>query len=189
MKETSKMRARRLVRGDFVNYLHGDVIDIGAGDDPLCVIDGTVKYWDVNQGDAQLMSGVPDEVYGAVYSSHCLEHLRDIPESLRNWTRILKPGGFLYIVVPDYCLYEKLTWPSMYNGDHKHSFSLTFPRSAVGRDNHWNIAGDLFPVLSGIGVHPVRIEEESFGFDFNQGIYDQTRGDAVAQICIIGRKQ
>src|SRR5207248_11335926 len=115
----SKCKSMREQRGDFDNYLRGSGIDIGAGDDPLIIPNGTVRVWDLAEGDAQLMAGVADNTYDFVYSSHCLEHMRDVEQALRNWVRILKPGGILYLVVPDYILYEKMVWPSRFNPDHK----------------------------------------------------------------------
>src|SRR5262245_49806129 len=112
MNETSKSQPHREARGDFDKYLKGNGIDIGAGHDVLVVKEGTVRAWDVPDGDAQLMAGVADESFDFVYSSHCLEHLDSVPEALKNWVRILKPGGHLYFIVPDYILYEKMCWPS-----------------------------------------------------------------------------
>jgi len=134
MRETSKCHDMRLARGDFQNYLRGDGIDIGAGDDALRVPSGTVRPWDQPDGDAQLLAGISADCFDFVYSSHCLEHMRGVPEALENWIRVLRPGGWLYVVVPDYLLYEKMTWPSPFNSDHpteKHTFVelLTdFPR-------------------------------------------------------------
>lgn len=189
MRETSKCHERRLKRGDFDNYLRGDGIDIGAGDDPLRVAEGSVRAWDVNDGDAQLMAGVADNSFDFVYSSHCLEHMRDVPESLQNWTRILRPGGHLYVVVPDYILYEKLTWPSRFNSDHKQSFSDLIERRLVMRPNHWHIKSDLIPLLEQLKMEVLKWAVESWNFNFNAGIYDQTVQDAMAQICIVSRKR
>lgn len=188
MQETSNSLQLRRARGDFEKYLHGDGIDIGAGDDPLVVHVGTVRAWDLHDGDAQLMSGVPDESFDFVYSSHCLEHMRSVEEALRNWLRILKPGGYLYTVVPDYILYEKMVWPSRFNTDHKQSFSFLVPRVAVRRDNHFHIEQDLFPLIRSLGAEPVRLTLEDTGFNYNFGIADHTMMGALSQICIVARK-
>lgn len=189
MRETSKCYQVRLRRGDFDKYLKGDGIDIGAGPDPLHVPSGTVRAWDLNDGDAQKMAGVADGAYDFVYSSHCLEHMRDLPEALGNWVRILKPGGWLYFVVPDYILYEKMTWPSRFNGDHKQSFSSQITRSAVMRPNHWHVDQDLIPLLKGLGLEEITWAVEFHGFNFNAGYMDQTLFDALAQIYFVGQKR
>ncbi len=188
MQETSKSQPLRKQRGDFEKYLHGDGIDIGAGPDPLVVEQGTVRAWDVQDGDAQIMAGVADGTYDFVYSSHCLEHMRSVEESLRNWLRILKPGGFLYTVVPDYVLYEKMVWPSRFNGDHKQSFSFLIPRIAVRRDNHFHIEQDLFPLMRALGAEPAHFTVEDNGFNYNFGLADHTMNGALSQLCIVAKK-
>jgi SAM-dependent methyltransferase len=189
MRETTKCYQARLQRGDFDKFLKGDGIDIGAGPDPLHVPSGTVRAWDVKDGDAQKMAGVPDNAYDFVYSSHCLEHMRDVPEALTNWVRILRPGGWLYVVIPDYILYEKMTWPSRFNADHKQSFSNVITRSAVVRPNHWHVDQDLIPLLKGLGLEEVQWAVEFRGFNFNAGYMDQTLFEAVAQIYFVARKR
>jgi len=188
MRETSKCQNIRLQRGDFEKYLKGKGIDIGAGNDVLRVVNGTVRGWDVPDGDAQKMAGVADNTYDFVYSSHCLEHVRDVPDALTNWLRILKPGGWLYIVVPDCVLYEKMTWPSRFNPDHKQSFSNLVPRQAVVRPNHWHVEQDLIPLLTNLGTTELKWGLECWGFNFNNGAIDQTLFDAVAQLCFVVRK-
>lgn len=49
------------------------------------------------------MPAVPDGSAGAVWSSHNLEHLyaHEVPVALREFRRVLKPGGFVLLRVPD----------------------------------------------------------------------------------------
>src|SRR4051812_22170014 len=98
MNETSKCFDIRQARGDFDKWLHGDGIDIGSGTDPLKIPNGIVTPWDKQDGDAQYLLGLDDNRFDFVYSSHCLEHLKDVPIALQNWIRVLKPGGILYMV-------------------------------------------------------------------------------------------
>ena len=79
------------------------------------------------------MRGVPDASYDFVHSSHTLEHMRDAAEALCNWWRILAPGGYLIVVVPDWELYEQGVWPSQWNSDHKQRFSLSSSDAGVIR--------------------------------------------------------
>jgi len=189
MNETAKCEKNRLISGHYAYYLRGNGIDIGSGDSPLVVPSGKVRAWDVFDGDAQLLEGVPDNSFDFVYSSHCLEHMRDVAEALSHWRRVLKPGKHLYVVVPDYELYEKCQWPSIYNGDHKHSFSSRITRTMVERENHWNVELDLVPVLGGMGVDLIEFGVECDGYNWNKGPLDQTLGKAVAQLYFIGRKR
>jgi SAM-dependent methyltransferase len=49
------------------------------------------------------MARVPDASVDAVYSSHNIEHLyvHEVPVALREFRRVLKPGGFVVITCPD----------------------------------------------------------------------------------------
>ena len=120
MVETRKAAPRRDNEGFFDKYCQGKGIDIGCGKDPIS--DGCV-CWEKADGDAQLMQGVEDDSFDWVYSSHCLEHIVDTTQALKNWWRILKPNGFLILLLPHRDLYEKRKkLPSRWNPDHKHLF-------------------------------------------------------------------
>jgi SAM-dependent methyltransferase len=89
----------------------------------------SVRTWDRDDGDAQYLHGVPDAAFDFVHSSHCLEHMVDVAEALRHWIRVLKPGGYLIVTVPDEDLYEQGAWPSRFNRDHKWTFTMAKPAS------------------------------------------------------------
>ena len=131
MKETSKSIMRRLHDGRFISrYFVGDGIDIGCGSDPVSLygeffpLMKSLKPWDLPDGDAQILEGVADNSFDFVHSSHCLEHMRNPEEALKNWFRVLKPNGHLVILVPDEDLYEMGVFPSTNNTDHKWTFTL-----------------------------------------------------------------
>ena len=131
MHEQSKAAKRRFYDGSFhARFFTGEGIDIGGKPDPLARYIGlfagmkSVKTWDIKDGDAQFLTGIKDESYDFLMASHSLEHMVDVTESLRNWLRIVKPGGYLIITVPDEDLYEMGYWPSKWNGDHKHTFTI-----------------------------------------------------------------
>lgn len=122
--ESQRSRKRRLQEGFFDDFCKGRGIDIGAGNDPLFA-DIETWDWDHGQGDATHMKGVANDTYDFVHCSHVLEHLYDPWEGIRNWFRILKPGGFLIMAVPHRDLYEKkLELPSKWNPDHKKMWLL-----------------------------------------------------------------
>lgn len=131
MKECSKSLPRRLADSNFIRkYFVGDGIDVGGKPDPLrlCAeffpLMRSVRTWDWEDGDAQFMAGVPDSSVDFVHSSHCLEHLNDPAEGLSNWLRVLKPGGYIIVTIPDEDMYEQGVFPSTYNRDHKRTFTM-----------------------------------------------------------------
>jgi SAM-dependent methyltransferase len=123
-------------------YFRGDGIDVGGGWDSLSLckelfpLIGHVFIYETEHGDAQMLANVGDATFDFLYSSHCLEHLRDPGEALHNWIRVVKPGGFLVIDVPDEDLYEQGIWPSLFNPDHKLTFTIGKAQSWVRPDPH-----------------------------------------------------
>jgi SAM-dependent methyltransferase len=66
----------------------------------------------------------------AVFSSHCLEHVTDYRQAIREWYRVLRAGGYMIIVVPHQFLYEKRCGlPSRWNDDHRRFYT---PASLMG---------------------------------------------------------
>jgi len=120
--ETFKARARRMREGFFEKYSRGKGLDIGFGGDLLTK---NCRGWDFEDGDAQYLRGLKDHSFDFVYSSHTLEDLPDLEAALKNWWRVLKPGGFFILYLPERDLYEKkLTLPSRWNPGHRHFFLL-----------------------------------------------------------------
>ncbi|MFY9317698.1 MAG: methyltransferase domain-containing protein, partial [Burkholderiales bacterium] len=127
---------RRLADSRFANrYFVGAGLDVGGGQDSLALYRElfpnirNVFVYDVGHGDAQLLANVPNDCFDFLYSSHCLEHVRDPREALANWIRVVKPSGHLVINIPDEDLYEQGVWPSRFNTDHKVTFTLLKRRS------------------------------------------------------------
>lgn len=177
MKELSKSIQRRMRDPNFLRrYFVGRGVDIGGKPDPLSLyaeffpLMEEVKVWDREDGDAQHMSGVADGAFDFVHSSHCLEHLHDPEEGLRNWLRVIKPGGFLVVTIPDEDLYEQGVFPSAYNHDHKVTFTMHKERSWSARSIN------VLQLLTRLGpqarVEKVELLTASFRFALPR--YDQT---------------
>ncbi len=163
-KETSKAMARRLASG-WDKYLVGKGIDIGCGPDP---ISPDCRGWDLADGDAQYMASIGQEEFDWVYSSHCLEHMVDPRVALANWYRILKPGGYLMIAVPEANLYEQGHWPSIYNPDHKSTWTL-------GHEAPWSpVNYSLAEELEYLFGHILSIQVVATNFDPSLGDVDRT---------------
>lgn len=177
MKECSKSIARRLHDPNFSNrYFVGSGIDIGGKPDPLAVYQElfprivSVRTWDIEDGDAQHLNDVGDESLDFVHSSHCLEHLVDPREGLANWLRVIKPGGHIIVTVPDEDLYEQGVFPSVFNRDHKWTFTIHKPKSWSPRSIN------IFDLLASLGLSAqvVKVELLIATYRFNLPRYDQT---------------
>lgn len=135
-KECSKSIARRLHDPGFLGrYFVGEGIDVGGKPDPLALYTPlfpllrSVRTWDLEDGDAQRLDGVADSSVDFVHASHCLEHLHDPREALCNWLRVVRPGGYVVVTVPDEDMYEQGRFPSTFNRDHKWTFTIMKSRS------------------------------------------------------------
>jgi SAM-dependent methyltransferase len=164
-------------------WLKGHGIDVGAGADsighyreffPLMT---SCTPWDMPQGDAQLLEGALDQSFDWVHSSHCLEHMRDPLEALNNWLRVLKPGGHLICLVPDEDLYEQGLWPSRFNTDHKHTFTIY-------KSSSWSpVSHNLTELLTrtSIPTQIIKLElmDSTYRYQLNEQIglrtFDQTQ--------------
>ena len=177
MKECSKSIQRRLADSNFLRkYFVGDGIDIGGKPDPLSLYSEffpllkTVKTWDWEDGDAQYLKGVLDSSLDFVHSSHCLEHLVDPVEGLRNWLRVVRDDGYVVITVPDEDLYEQGLFPSSFNRDHKSTFTILKSKS-------WSECSiNILDMVREIGPHAevVRIEQLSATYRYELPRFDQT---------------
>jgi SAM-dependent methyltransferase len=61
--------------------------------DDICPVDS------VDNGET--LASFSDESLDFVINSHMIEHTEDPISTLDNWLRVLRPGGILYLIVPD----------------------------------------------------------------------------------------
>lgn len=108
-------------------YTRGTVLEIGCGMEKafphFLGYDskhhfGELTAAEVN-GDAADLGQFKDESFDAVFSSHVLEHMEDMAGALAEWSRVIKPGGYLCLYVPSANLYPKCGEEGA-NPDHKH---------------------------------------------------------------------
>ncbi len=177
MKECSKSIMRRLHEPNFTNrYFSGNGLDIGGGPDPLGLyvelfprMKG-VRVWDKEDGDAQTLEGIEEASFDFVHSSHCLEHLKVPAEGFKNWFHAVKEGGHLVVTVPDEDMYEQGQFPSTWNGDHKHTFT-------IAKEKSWSQKSinllDLVRELGG-SAEIVKLQKLDEGFRYTLPRFDQT---------------
>lgn len=138
--ETSKCRAR------LAPFCTGYGLDLGFGGDPIVPhaigMDMPQPYSDVGKlpvqlgGDATRLVWFADGTLDFVFSSHLLEDFADVGAVLREWLRVLKPGGRLIILCPDEQVYRRhcAATGQPYNIHHVHAdFSLTYVQRELAR--------------------------------------------------------
>ncbi len=123
--EANKIRDRVLEVTSSGRYpnVPGPILDIGSGASPL--LPGAVT---VDRQDATVETGnlyqlpFADNSFAMVFSSHTLEDLEDTERALREWARLVKPGGAFVLYLPDKRWYPNIGHP-LANLAHKHDWA------------------------------------------------------------------
>lgn len=136
--ETSKCRAR------LAPFCAGYGLDIGFGGDaitPAAIrVDLPAPYAHYGDqpvqlgGDASRLPWFADGQLDFVFSSHVLEDFVDTADVLREWLRVLRPGGRLVLFCPDEQAYRAhcAATGQPYNTHHVHAdFSLATVKRAL----------------------------------------------------------
>lgn len=183
MHESSKSIFHKLKDSRYATrYLVGNGIDIGAGPDSLAQyyeffpLMKSCRAWDKPDGDAEFMKGIEDNTFDFVHTSHCLEHMRDAKNALGNWLRILRPSGYLICIIPDEDLYEQGVFPSTFNSDHKHTFTIYKKKS--WSQNSINIFDLLSSLNQDVEIRKIELLDATYRYNLNarsnQKRFDQT---------------
>ncbi len=175
MKESSKTREVRSEQF-FSNYLNGKVIDIGGGSD---AVTKNAEVFDWEQGDAQHILKYRDkESYDCVYSSHCLEHMNDVPLALSQWWELVKPGGYMIIVVPHEDLFEQKIWPSVLaTGLHGHLATFRLKTKET-----WSpVSYDVFEIANTL-TNSLIISSEIQDLNYDYGLLGKRLGKRARKI-------
>jgi SAM-dependent methyltransferase len=168
-EESSKSFERRLLNGFFGKYMFGKGLDIGfAGyiPDVHPILPDAIGV-DINYPgyDGRTLP-FPDLSQDYVYSSHCLEHISDWKNAIREWYRVVKVGGHIVTVVPHKYLYEKKDkLPSRWNEDHKRFYT---PASLLQ---------EFEQVLEPNSYRVRFLEDGGEGFDYSLGPYIHSCGE------------
>jgi len=146
-------------------YCSGNGLDLGAGGDgitktAICVdreeSSGARAHVGVSPthlvGDVADLRWFKDDVLDYVYSSHTLEDFDNTAEILKEWVRVIRPGGNLVLFLPDQPTYAAACAAagSLPNQAHKHAeFSLGFvrerlPSNTVEVTSIWPFPGNSY---------------------------------------------
>ena len=177
--EASKTRG--LLSSEQISFLVGRGIDIGCGPDPVVP---DCERFDLEHGDANQIGSLRDnEAYDYVFSSHCLEHMHQPSEAILQWWSLVRPGGYLIFLVPDEDYYEQGYWPSLFNPDHKATFTMHKQQS--WSDCSYNIS-DLLSSLPQGRIHSMSLQLNNYSHALHHHSF-YTRSSAVFLLRIRGR--
>jgi SAM-dependent methyltransferase len=130
---------RRLKDSRYANiWLSGQGLDISDASDPLSSYTSSfpkisaLDLLDQAATHPEYLDNIPNDTYDFVHSAFQLQYFEQPFVAVRNWLRVIKPGGFLIIKVPDEDLWYQGVWPPTVDPAAKFSFSLYKSKS-------WNV--------------------------------------------------
>ena len=88
--------------------------------------------------------------------------MEDVSLAISQWWSLVRVGGYLVLVVPDEDLYEQGVWPSMFNSDHKHTFTIS-------KTDSWSPVSvnikEMLTMLDGAKTLSIGLQDD--GYDHN----------------------
>lgn len=129
-------------------YCFGNGLDLGFGGDPILPSSICIDRAEDHVGRSKRENPAPTHIIGNiwelewfrdgsldyVFSSHALEDAEDTRAVLVEWMRVLRPGGYLVLFLPDQKTYEEDCRKRHYppNKAHIHAdFSLEFVKARL----------------------------------------------------------
>jgi len=140
------------IRWEIVPYTRGKVLDVGCGpmkpfqhfigvdNNTDAVLFGIQAKPDIFIDDARKLDLFASQSFDSVFSSHLLEHIdyAEVPGTLKEWFRILKPGGYLVLYLPDEDQYPKVGEEGA-NTDHRWNVSYDSTVEAMQKIPGWDL--------------------------------------------------
>ena len=124
--QTSKGYEAQKCRYRVASFLRGRGLDIGCGSEKVCkeaigidVAPGADITLDLSADRALDLFG--DGAFDYVFSSHCLEDFNCTAAILKEWWRVIRPGGYLVLYLPDRKFYPQKGTAGA-NPNHQHDF-------------------------------------------------------------------
>lgn len=203
--ESRKSYAHNIGSGFFEKYLSGpSVLELGYKgyeDGTMPIVPQAVGLDVGYPGYDGSHLPFADASFDAIYSSHTFEHIGPWKQVLQDWHRVLKPGGFLVIVVPHQYLFErKRRLPSPINIDHRRFYTSSsllaeieaayLPNTYRVRHLHENDRGfdyNLLPFVGTAGSYEIELVVEKLERPFWNLDEDAIRPYAAAEFLGKGR--
>ena len=146
-----------------------DVSDVNHGLDPAAWPEiANCEQFTIHSGPLdQLLSARAKESYDFLYSCHYFEYLRSPASVLRQCWSLVKPRGYMAIVVSDEDLYEQGKWPSRFNAAHQSTYTL---HKRQGESHAWSPRSiNLFQLIveNLPDCRPLLLRVRDAGYDYS----------------------
>jgi len=123
---------RRYEMNEVIEYTKGLGVEVGCGLNKihtgaiginlvLSDMDFGYPFGAQIKADGISLPWFTDNSLDYVFSSHCLEHFHEPEKALKEWTRVIREGGYLVLILPHKNYYPNIDHPQA-NKDHKHDF-------------------------------------------------------------------
>lgn len=137
------------IRWELVPYTRGNGLDLGCGPFkafPHFIGADNGHHWGFRGvtppflviETAEKLPLVASQSMDFVFSSHLLEHIEDYKAALKEWWRVIKPGGHLCLYLPHKEFYPNIGEPGA-NPDHKHDFMPSDIVRAMKEIGGWDL--------------------------------------------------
>lgn len=123
---------RRYEMNEVIEYTKGLGVEVGCGLNKihtgaiginlvLSDMDFGYPFGAQIKADGISLPWFTDNSLDYLFSSHCLEHFHEPEKALKEWTRVIREGGYLVLILPHKNYYPNIGHPQA-NKDHKHDF-------------------------------------------------------------------
>ena len=103
--------------------------------------------------------------------------MHDPRKTILDWWKLIKPTGYLFVVVPDEDLYEQGVFPSRFNDDHKATFTMSKARSWSPKSvNVLDLANSL------PGGKLISLQLQDAGYDRNLTSFGRTSPNLLSRM-------
>ena len=131
MQEVAKSTVRRLKDSRWQEIFKGSGIELCSDTldtTPSVAWDNVTSIENFSKGDANYLSTYYDrDRFDFLHASTLLASMRNPVEALRDWLKVIRPGGYAIVTVPDFYLYECGKWPSPWSSTHVSTWSMIRP--------------------------------------------------------------